>query len=107
MNMNSRAVATICRQRGQNRGAARDNSAILSQIGIALAFRGMSASCQRESPHSMAEPNRKNDGADAKARAHIDSALRTFDKEAGGITALAAAIRGELGRHYIAAVELL
>src|SRR5215208_4969946 len=107
MNMNSRAEASICRRSSQNRSTARDNSAVLSRIGVALAFRAMSASHPRESPPSMAEPNRKNEGADAKARAHIASALRTFDKEAGGITALATAIRAELGRPFIAAVELL
>jgi arabinose-5-phosphate isomerase len=56
----------------------------------------------------MAEPHRKNnEGGAAEAGAHIDSALRTLEKEAGGITALAAAIRGELAQPFIAAVELL
>src|SRR3954464_7801760 len=54
----------------------------------------------------MAEPYRRNNEG-AETRAHIDSALRTLEKEAGGITALAAAIRTELGRPFIAAVELL
>src|SRR3989440_8055623 len=56
----------------------------------------------------MAEPHRKNqDGGSAEARAHIESALRTLEKEAGGITALAVAIHSELGQPFIAAVELL
>jgi arabinose-5-phosphate isomerase len=56
----------------------------------------------------MAEPHRKNqDGGGAEARAHIESALRTLDKEAGGITALAAALHGDLGAAFIATVELL
>src|SRR3989440_3374648 len=37
----------------------------------------------------------------------IESALRTLDTEAGGIAALIAAIRGELGASLIAAVELI
>jgi arabinose-5-phosphate isomerase len=37
----------------------------------------------------------------------IASALRTLEAEAGGITALDAAIRGELARPFIAAVELI
>jgi arabinose-5-phosphate isomerase len=56
----------------------------------------------------MAEPNRKDyDAGGAQTRAHTESALRTLEKEAGGITALAAAIRGELGQPFVAAVELL
>ena len=37
----------------------------------------------------------------------IESALRTLEVEAGGITALAAAIRDGLGRSFVAAVELI
>ena len=37
----------------------------------------------------------------------IDSALRTLDAEAGGVTALASAISGALGKSFIAAVELM
>ena len=37
----------------------------------------------------------------------IDSALRTLDAEAGGVTALAAAIRGSLGQNFIVAIELI
>src|SRR3954463_3809934 len=56
----------------------------------------------------MAEPYRRNnEGGDAEARAYIDSALRTLEKEAGGITALAAAIGSGLGQPFTAAVELL
>jgi arabinose-5-phosphate isomerase len=56
----------------------------------------------------MAEPHRRNqDGSGAEARAHIESALRTLDKEAGGITALAAALQGDLGASFTATVEML
>src|SRR5437899_1681143 len=44
---------------------------------------------------------------DAAARALIASAVRTLETEAGGITALAAAIHDGLGRSFIAAVELI
>src|SRR3954464_3316991 len=54
----------------------------------------------------MAEPYRRNNEG-AETRAHIDSALRTLEKEAGGITALAAAIGSGLGQPFTAAVELL
>ena len=37
----------------------------------------------------------------------IDSALRTLDAEAGGVTALASAIRGPLGKPFVAALELI
>jgi len=52
----------------------------------------------------MAKP--KRDTARQPA-APIESALRTLDLEAGGLTALAAAIRGDLGRSFVAAVELM
>jgi arabinose-5-phosphate isomerase len=47
------------------------------------------------------------DPAGAKSRAPIESALRTFETEAGGIAALAAAIRADLGRSFIAAIDLI
>jgi arabinose-5-phosphate isomerase len=37
----------------------------------------------------------------------IDSALRTLEAEAGGVAALTSAIRGELGRAFVAAAELI
>ena len=37
----------------------------------------------------------------------IDLALRTLDAEAGGVTALAGAIRGSLGQSFVAALELI
>jgi arabinose-5-phosphate isomerase len=41
------------------------------------------------------------------ARRLIDSALRTFEVETGGLTALAAAISDGLGKPFIAAVEMM
>jgi arabinose-5-phosphate isomerase len=57
----------------------------------------------------MAERNPRNDntGAAASARSLIDSALRTLEADAGGVTALAAAMRGDLGRAFVNAVELI
>jgi arabinose-5-phosphate isomerase len=43
----------------------------------------------------------------SRARELIASALRTLEAEAGGITTLCAAIRDELGRDFVAAVELI
>jgi len=54
----------------------------------------------------MAEPKVSSNGElAAQGRALVESALRTFDTEAGGITALSAALRGELGPSFVAAVE--
>ena len=44
---------------------------------------------------------------DPRARTLIDSALRTLATESGGISALAAAIRGSLGQPFTAAVDLI
>jgi arabinose-5-phosphate isomerase len=52
----------------------------------------------------MAKPRRDTD---RQPDALIDSALRTLDLEAGGLTALAAAIRNGLSRPFVAAVELM
>src|ERR1700737_3708213 len=52
----------------------------------------------------MAEP--KLSGGEAR-RLEIDSALRTLEAEASGISALAAAIRDGLGAPLIAAVEMI
>ncbi|HEX2652477.1 MAG TPA: KpsF/GutQ family sugar-phosphate isomerase [Xanthobacteraceae bacterium] len=42
-----------------------------------------------------------------RSRVQIASALRTFESEAGGITALAAALRNGLGQPFVAAAELI
>jgi arabinose-5-phosphate isomerase len=55
----------------------------------------------------MAEPNLRETDADAQARTLIASALRTLEAEAGGVAALAAAIRDGLGRPFVAAVDLI
>jgi arabinose-5-phosphate isomerase len=57
----------------------------------------------------MAKANPSNPEAPAspEGRALIDSALRTFDTEGGGIAALSAALRGGLGAPFIAAIELI
>jgi arabinose-5-phosphate isomerase len=57
----------------------------------------------------MAEPNRRNDQGDAAARGRslIDSALRTLEADAGGVAALAEAMRGSLGQAFVVAVELI
>jgi arabinose-5-phosphate isomerase len=47
----------------------------------------------------------KDEGA--QERALIESALRTLEAEAGGVTALASALREELGRAFVAAAELI
>ena len=43
----------------------------------------------------------------APSHPHIESALRTFEAEAGGFNALVAAIHDGLGKSFIAAVELI
>ena len=53
----------------------------------------------------MVKSSSRNKETAADERALIDSALRTLDAEAGGVTALATAIRGPLGQAFIAAVE--
>ena len=56
----------------------------------------------------MAEPKPQNDRLiEAKSRELIDSALRTLEAEAGGISALTAALRDGLGQSFVAAVELI
>ncbi len=57
----------------------------------------------------MAEPRVSSSGAPAgeRSRIEIESALRTLEAEAGGIAALAAAVRDGLGSAFIAAVELI
>src|SRR5262245_44630372 len=50
----------------------------------------------------MAEAQAKTD---TKAGAAVDSALRTLDAEAGGVTAISSAMRGALGQAFIQAVD--
>src|SRR5215831_18974408 len=52
---------------------------------------------------ASSNPERTDEQADAL----IASALRTLETEAGGMAALAAAIRDGLGHSFIAAVELI
>jgi arabinose-5-phosphate isomerase len=53
----------------------------------------------------MAKPEIQT--GEGSSHSFIESALRTLEVEAGGITALAAAIRDGLGRSFVAAVELI
>jgi arabinose-5-phosphate isomerase len=57
----------------------------------------------------MAEPHPRNDdtSSDARARSLIESALRTLEVDASGVTALAAAMRGSLGQSFLAAIDLI
>ena len=52
----------------------------------------------------MAKPSFQDQGA---RHSLIESALRTLDAEAGGISALVAAIRDGLGKPFVAAVEMV
>ena len=60
-------------------------------------------------PNRMAEPNPRSAKTESQAQALIliDSALRTLEAEASGVTALAAAIRGALAHPFVAAVDLI
>jgi len=53
----------------------------------------------------MAKPNLRDSTKPGPGRSLIESALRTLDTEAGGITALAAAIRDGMGASFVAAAE--
>ena len=53
----------------------------------------------------MAESHLRQEDNSAAARALVASALRTLDAEAGGVAALAAALRDGLGRPFVAAVD--
>ena len=55
----------------------------------------------------MAKPNLRDSTKPGRGRSLIESALRTLETEAGGITALAAAIRDGMGASFIAAAELI
>src|SRR3984893_5724359 len=53
------------------------------------------------------KPSKDLKRTDAQADALITSALRTLEAEAGGISALSAAIHDGLGQAFIAAVDLM
>jgi arabinose-5-phosphate isomerase len=53
----------------------------------------------------MAKPNLRDSTKPGPGRSLIESALRTLETEAGGITALAAAIRDGMGASFIAAAQ--
>jgi arabinose-5-phosphate isomerase len=53
----------------------------------------------------MAKPNIRD--PKSQSQSLVDSALRTLEAEAGGVTALSAAIRDGMGNSFIAAVELI
>jgi arabinose-5-phosphate isomerase len=53
------------------------------------------------------KPAKADKGSSDPARARVASAVRTLEVEAGGITALAAAIHDGLGRAFSAAVEVI
>ena len=57
----------------------------------------------------MADPRRfvTDESTRERGRAFLESAERTLETEAGGITVLAAAMRSELGAAFVAAVELM
>jgi arabinose-5-phosphate isomerase len=55
----------------------------------------------------MPKSNLKATKTPGQGHSFIESALRTLDAEAGGISAVAAAIHDGLGRSFIAAVELI
>src|SRR4051812_22553899 len=55
----------------------------------------------------MAKTNAENSKTAAHGRSSIDAALRTLEVESDGIKALSAAIRGELGQAFVAAVSLI
>ena len=55
----------------------------------------------------MAKPNLQTSKNPGQSRSHIESALRTLEAEASGITSLAAAVRDGLGAPFIAAIELI
>jgi arabinose-5-phosphate isomerase len=55
----------------------------------------------------MAQPNLRDSTKPGQGRPLIESALRTLETEAGGITALAAAIHDGMGASFIAAAELI
>jgi arabinose-5-phosphate isomerase len=78
-----------------------------------LANRAVSMLCQRAAlggsnpTHIMAKPSLQDLNGAGHSRSYIESALRTLEAEAGGLTALAAAIYDGLGQTFVAAVELI
>ncbi len=56
---------------------------------------------------NMAKPNLRDSTKPGPGLSLIESALRTLETEAGGITALAGAIRDGMGASFIAAAELI
>ena len=57
--------------------------------------------------HNMAKPNLRASKKPGQGHSYIESALRTLEAEAGGVTALAAAIHDGLGPSFISAVDLI
>ena len=55
----------------------------------------------------MAKPNLQTGKKTGQGHSYIESALRTLEAEAGGITALSTAIHDGLGRSFVAAVDLI
>jgi arabinose-5-phosphate isomerase len=55
----------------------------------------------------MARQNAPAGKTSGEGRSFVDSALRTLEAEAGGVNALAAAIRGALGERFGAALQLI
>jgi arabinose-5-phosphate isomerase len=55
----------------------------------------------------MARPSPQDASTAAPGGSDIESALRTLEAEAGGLTALAAAIHDGLGQGFVAAVTLI
>src|SRR4051812_24050404 len=55
----------------------------------------------------MAKPSVRDSSKSGQSHSFIESALRTLDAEADGVTALAKAIHDGLGQPFIAAVEMI
>lgn len=56
---------------------------------------------------TRSKPRTPTSSANAEASPAVASALRTLEAEAGGVTALAAALHSDLGPAFVAAVELM
>ncbi|MFC0241030.1 KpsF/GutQ family sugar-phosphate isomerase [Rhodopseudomonas telluris] len=56
---------------------------------------------------ALSKPRTTKTAMTESAAAAIPSALRTLESEAEGVTALAAALRGDLGSAFVAAVEMI
>src|SRR6188474_2795691 len=57
--------------------------------------------------NNMTKPNLRASKKPGQGHSYIESALRTLEAEAGGVTALAAAIHDGLGHSFISAVDLI